>query len=89
VKFQLEFNLAVGVKENKKFFTNILTESGRLRSISILYVDLVGNVTTEDREKAEVLNAFLSSVFKSQSSWGTLHPDLEVLYGEQNKPPMI
>ena len=37
-------------------------------------------MTTEDKEKAEVLNAFLISAFNSQISYpqGTLRPDLEV-----------
>ena len=43
-------------------------------------------MTTEDKEKAEVLNAFFISAFKSQTNypWGTLSPDLEVLDGEKN-----
>ena len=46
---------------------------------------------TKDKENAEVFNAFFPSVFKSQTSypWGTLLPDLSVLDGEKNKPPMI
>ena len=46
-------------------------------------------MTTEDKEKAEVLSAFFTSVFKSQASypWSTLPPDLEILDGEKNKTP--
>lgn len=53
--------------------------------------DAVGNVTNEDNEKAEVLNAFFTSVLKSQIRypWGTSPPALEVCDGEQNKPPTI
>jgi len=49
------------------------------------------NVTTEDKRKAEVLNDFFTSAFKSQASspLGTLPPDLEVLDGVQNKPSKI
>ena len=48
-------------------------------------------MTTDDKEKAEVLNASFTPVFKSQSSYsgGTLPPDLDIRDGEQNKPPMI
>ena len=54
-------------------------------------LEAVGNVTAEDKEKTEILNALFMSVFKSQTSypWGTLLPDLEVLDGEENKPPRI
>ena len=47
-------------------------------------------MTTED-EKSEVLNAFLTSVFKSQTNYpqGTPHPDLEIWEEEQNKAPTV
>ena len=50
-------------------------------------------MTTEEKEKekAEVLNAFFTSAFNSQTSYpqGTLLPDLEVWDATQNTPPVI
>ena len=48
-------------------------------------------MTTEDKEKAEVLNAFFTSAFNSQTSYprGTLHPDLEVWADMRNISPEI
>ena len=48
-------------------------------------------MTTEDKEKEEVRNAFFMSVFKGQTSypWGTPLSNLVVLAGEQTKPPTI
>lgn len=48
-------------------------------------------MTTGGKKNAEVLSAFFTFVFKSQTSYsqGTLLPDLEVCDGEQNKPSMI
>jgi len=48
-------------------------------------------VTAVDKKKAEVLNAFLTSVIKNQTSYpqDTLLFDLEVSDGEQNEHPMI
>jgi len=44
-------------------------------------------MTTKDKEGVDVLNASLTSVFKSETSypWGTLPSDLEVSDREQNK----
>ncbi len=90
-KAQLELRLATAAKENKKSFYKYI--SGKRRSKENFYplLDAVGNVTTEDKEKAEVLNAFFTSAFNSQISYleGTLHPDLEVWDGTQNTPPVI
>lgn len=45
---------------------------------------VVGNMTTEAKEKTEVLNALFTSVFNTQDSypWGSQPPDLEVWDGE-------
>ena len=49
----------------------------------------MGNVTTEDKEKAEVFKAFFTSAFSTQISYpqGTLRPDLEVWDATQNTLP--
>ena len=48
-------------------------------------------MTTEDKEKADVLNAFFTSVFESQTNYPQVCPlsDLAVLAGELTKPPTI
>ena len=48
-------------------------------------------MTTEDKERVEVLNVFFTSAFNRQTSYpqGTLRPDLEVWDAMQNTPPVI
>ena len=88
-KAQLKVNLATGVKRNKKLFYKYINSKRRTKKNLHSLLDEAGNVTTEDKEKTEVLNAFFTSVFKSQTSYpqGTPLSDLEVSDGEQNKTP--
>jgi len=90
-KTQLELNLAVGVKENKNLFYKYINNKRMAKENFHPFLDVAGNMSTEDKEKAEVFSAFFMSVVKSQNdySWGTLPPDLEVSDKEHNKSPMI
>ena len=90
-KAQLELKLAAGVKGNKKLFYKYINSKRRTRENLHSLLDEAGNVTTENKEKAEILNAFFTPVFKSQTSYsqGTPLSDLVVLAGEQTNPPMI
>ena len=90
-KTQLELNLATGVKMNKKLFYKYINSKRKTRENLHSLLDEAGNVITEDKEKADVLNAFFTSVFKSQTSYPQVSPlsDLAALAGEQTKPPTI
>ena len=88
-KARLELNLAARVKGNEKLFYKYFNSKRRTRENLHSLLDEAGNVTTEDKEKADVLNAFFTSIFKSQTSYPQVSPlsDLAVLAGEQTKPP--
>ena len=68
-KAQLELNLATGGKRNKKLFYKYINSKRRTQENFHSLLDEAGIVTTEDKEKAEVLYAFYTSVFKSQISY--------------------
>ena len=63
-----ELSLAAGVKGNKKpLYKHISSKRRAWENLHSLLGE-AGNVTTEDKEKADVLNAFFTCVFKSQTS---------------------
>jgi len=66
--------LAAGVKGNKKLFYKYINCEKRAKENLHPLLDTVGNVTTENKKEAEVLNTFFIPVFKSQISYfpGTL-----------------
>ena len=88
-KAQLELRLATAVKENKKFFYKYISGKRRTKENFHPLFDAEGNVTTEDKEEAGVLNAFFTYAFNRQISYpqGTLCPDLEVWDATQNTLP--
>ena len=90
-KAQLELRLATAVKEKKKSFYKYISGKRRTKDNFHPLLDAVGNVTTEDKAKTEVLNAFFRSAFNRQISYpqGTLCPDLEVWDAMQNTTPVI
>ena len=69
---------------SKKHFLTL--REGRAKENLQPLLDVAGNVTAEDKEKAEILNAFFIPVSKRQTSYsqGTVPHDLEVWDGEQN-----
>ena len=87
----IELNLAAKVKGNKKLFYKFINSKTRTRENLHSLLDEAGNVTTEDKEKADVLNAFFTSAFKRQTGYPQVSPlsDLAALAGEQTKPPTI
>jgi len=83
--------LATAVKENKKSFYKYINSKRRIKENFRPFLDAAGNVTTEDKEKAEVLNTFSTSTFNRQISYpqGTLCSALEVWDSMQTTPPVI
>lgn len=67
-KAELELNLATVVKGNKKLFNKYINCKRRAKENLHPLLDAAGNVTTESKEKNDILNAFLASIFRSQSN---------------------
>ena len=83
-KAQLELNLATEVKENWKLSYKYINSKKRAKENLQPLLDVAGNMIIEDKEKAEVLQAFFTSVFLRQTKypWSTLSPNLEKRNGE-------
>jgi len=66
-KVHLELNPASNVKDNKKGFFKYISSKWKTRENVGLLLNEVGALVTEDTEKAELLNAFLASVFTAKA----------------------
>ncbi|GAB0187360.1 mitochondrial enolase superfamily member 1 [Grus japonensis] len=63
VKALIELNVARDVKDNKKSFYTYVSDKRKMReNVSPLWNEM-GDLVTQDRENAEVLNDFFASVF--------------------------
>ncbi|GAB0209645.1 mitochondrial enolase superfamily member 1 [Grus japonensis] len=67
-KAQTELNLARDVKDNKKSFYSYVSDKRRTRENVGILQNYMGDLVTQDMEKAEVLNDFFASVFTSKRS---------------------
>ncbi|NWT63551.1 RTJK polymerase, partial [Erythrocercus mccallii] len=68
-KASLEIKLAREIKDNKKSFYKYVGGKKKPKSSVGPLLDQVGTLVTEDREKAELLNATFASVFTSKVSY--------------------
>jgi len=67
-KVHLELNLAKDVKDNKKGFFKYISSKRKTRDNVGTLLNEVGVLVMEDAEKAELLNAFFTSVFSAKAS---------------------
>ncbi|PKU49671.1 rna-directed dna polymerase from mobile element jockey-like [Limosa lapponica baueri] len=89
-KAQLELNLAINIRNNRKSFYKYINKRRVGENLHPL-LDAGGNFATMDEEKAEILNAFFASAFNTQINYaqGVQPPELEDKDGEQNNTPVI
>lgn len=69
VKAQHKHNLATMVKDNKKCFNKYINGKRSVKEYLRSLLDIEGNMTTEDKEKAEVINDFFTSVCTNQTTY--------------------
>jgi len=68
-KAQLELRLATVVRDNKKCFYKYTNTKKRAKENLHPLLDAGGNIGNKDEKKAEVLNAFFASVFRSPTGY--------------------
>ena len=66
--------MATGVKKNKKLFYKYSSSKSKTKKNRHPLLDVAGNVTSEDMEKAEVLNAFCLSLKVKPAILGVPYP---------------
>ena len=83
--------MARKVKGNNKYFYKYISSKRRPRENLHPLLDAEDNTVTKNQDKAEVLNAFFASVFKSKTSCslGTQPLVLVDRDGEQTKPCIV
>ena len=67
-KVHLEVNLARDVKDNKKSYFKYISSKRKTRNNVGPLLNEVSDLMTENIEKAELLNAFVASVFSAKTS---------------------
>ncbi|GAB0209770.1 mitochondrial enolase superfamily member 1 [Grus japonensis] len=89
-KALIELNLARDVKDNKKSFYRYVSEKRRTRENVGPLQNEMGDLVTQDMEKAEVLNDFFASVFTSKGSSHTAQvTEGKVRDWENEEPPTV
>jgi len=68
-KAQLEVRFTTAVRDNKKCFYKYTKNKKRANKSLHPLLDVRGNIANKNEEKAEVLYAFFTSVFNSQTSY--------------------